>query len=181
MEKQTIKPIETFYNGYRFRSRLEARWAVFFDALGIDYEYETEGFDLGNGVWYLPDFYIPSWDCYIEIKPITEYGYNEKADLLAQKSNKKVILCAGEPYCDGESVWRYKTCAFFPDGDIWFTTPDLQPIVFMNCRRCDGYVLDSPEYGHFNLGDGHTKWCAERGGYFGSVLDAYKKARQARF
>lgn len=26
----SIKPIETIYNGYHFRSRLEARWAVFF-------------------------------------------------------------------------------------------------------------------------------------------------------
>jgi len=39
-----IKAIETVYNGYKFRSRLEARWAVFFDALGIEYEYEKEGF-----------------------------------------------------------------------------------------------------------------------------------------
>jgi hypothetical protein len=37
-----IKPIETRYNGYRFRSRLEARWAVFFDTLGIEYQYELE-------------------------------------------------------------------------------------------------------------------------------------------
>lgn len=28
----TIKPIETRYKGCRFRSRPEARWAVFFDA-----------------------------------------------------------------------------------------------------------------------------------------------------
>ena len=33
-----IKPIETIYNGYRFRSRLEARWAVLFDALGVEME-----------------------------------------------------------------------------------------------------------------------------------------------
>jgi hypothetical protein len=33
-----IKTIETIYNGYRFRSRLEARWAVFFDAMGIKYD-----------------------------------------------------------------------------------------------------------------------------------------------
>ena len=51
-----IKAIETVYNGYRFRSRLEARWAVFFDAAGIKYEYEPEGFDLGGGLYYLPDF-----------------------------------------------------------------------------------------------------------------------------
>jgi len=55
-----IKAIETKYKGYRFRSRLEARWAVFFDALGIAWEYEPEGYDLGDGVWYLPDFYFPN-------------------------------------------------------------------------------------------------------------------------
>ena len=44
-----IKAIETEYNGYRFRSRLEARWAVFFDAMGIKYEYEPEGFELEDG------------------------------------------------------------------------------------------------------------------------------------
>ncbi|PEF63182.1 hypothetical protein [Bacillus cereus] len=53
-----IKPIETIYKGYRFRSRLEARWAVFFDALGIEWEYEKEGYDLGELGWYLPDFEI---------------------------------------------------------------------------------------------------------------------------
>lgn len=53
-----IKPIETIYKGYRFRSRLEARWAVFFDTIGADWEYEPEGFDLGNGLYYLPDFRI---------------------------------------------------------------------------------------------------------------------------
>ena len=34
------KPIETTYNGVRLRSRLEARWAVFFDALGVKWLYE---------------------------------------------------------------------------------------------------------------------------------------------
>ena len=32
-----IKAIPTEYKGYRFRSRLEARWAVFFDACGADW------------------------------------------------------------------------------------------------------------------------------------------------
>lgn len=64
----SIKPIETKYKGYRFRSRLEARWAVFFDALGIKWEYEHEGYILDDNTWYLPDFYLPDWDTYIEIK-----------------------------------------------------------------------------------------------------------------
>jgi hypothetical protein len=50
------RAIETRYKGYRFRSRLEARWAVFFDALGLRWEYEPEGFELPSGR-YLPDFY----------------------------------------------------------------------------------------------------------------------------
>lgn len=55
-----IKAIETQYKGYRFRSRLEARWAVFFDELGIEWEYESEGYELSNGERYLPDFYFPN-------------------------------------------------------------------------------------------------------------------------
>jgi hypothetical protein len=41
-----VKPKETKYKGYWFRSRLEAKWAVFFDALGLKWLYEPEGFDL---------------------------------------------------------------------------------------------------------------------------------------
>lgn len=66
-----IAAIETRYAGCRFRSRLEARWAVFFDALGIAWEYEPQGFhippspfggdDLQHPGWnYLPDFYLPA-------------------------------------------------------------------------------------------------------------------------
>lgn len=66
-----IKPIETYYKGYRFRSRLEARWAVFFDALGLRWEYEPEGFVLPSGRYYLPDFKLHGIG-WFEIKPKTE-------------------------------------------------------------------------------------------------------------
>lgn len=49
------KPIPTRYAGYHFRSRLEARWAVFFDALGLRWHYEDQGYELPSGR-YLPDF-----------------------------------------------------------------------------------------------------------------------------
>ncbi len=64
-----IKAIETKYKGYKFRSRLEARWAVFFDALGIKWEYEKEGFDLEEAGWYLPDFWLPDKQVWVEVKP----------------------------------------------------------------------------------------------------------------
>ena len=67
------KPIETHYNGYKFRSRLEARWAVFFDAAGIEYQYEPEGFERQSclsdeKIFYLPDFYFPKFKTYAEVK-----------------------------------------------------------------------------------------------------------------
>ena len=68
----TIKAIETLYKGYRFRSRLEARWAVFFDALGIKYKYEEYGFEKevfdGEVYRWLPDFYLPDLGAWVEVK-----------------------------------------------------------------------------------------------------------------
>lgn len=72
-------PIQTYYDGHWFRSRLEARWAVVFKTLGVPYEYEPEGFNLGNGLYYLPDFRVKCYgrrgtcdnepfDLYIEVK-----------------------------------------------------------------------------------------------------------------
>lgn len=69
----TIKAIETVYKGYRFRSRLEARWAVVFDTLGVKWEYEKEGFNLdpeGAGFYYLPDFWLPEFELWVEVKGV---------------------------------------------------------------------------------------------------------------
>lgn len=63
-----IKAIQTRYAGCRFRSRLEARWAVFFDQLGIRWEYEPQGFELPSGQRYLPDFYLPQSHLWVEVK-----------------------------------------------------------------------------------------------------------------
>lgn len=66
-----IKPIETWYQGRRFRSRLEARWAVFFDSLGTRWEYEPEGYVTEHGP-YAPDFWLPDIGdngTWFEVKP----------------------------------------------------------------------------------------------------------------
>ena len=65
----TIRAIETRYAGCHFRSRLEARWAVFFDAAGIAWEYEPEGFVLPDETHYLPDFKLPKLRVWVEVKP----------------------------------------------------------------------------------------------------------------
>ena len=74
---EEIKAITTYYNGYKFRSRLEARWAVFFDEAKIRYEYEPEGLKLQNGLCYLPDFYLPDENMYVEVKPPRAGAYKD--------------------------------------------------------------------------------------------------------
>jgi hypothetical protein len=100
-----MRAIETHWNGYRFRSRLEARWAVFFSALSIPFEYEKEGYDLGAAGWYLPDFWLPQQDCWVEIKgqgPSQEE--QEKSAALAEHTDKRVFLFFGDLPIDGRKV-----------------------------------------------------------------------------
>ena len=94
----TIKAIETVYKGYRFRSRLEARWAVFFDTLGIQWEYEKEGYDLGEAGWYLPDFWLPQVEMWAEVKPdLLSDEESAKVEALIMQSHKSVLLLIGVP------------------------------------------------------------------------------------
>ena len=53
-----IQAIETTYAGCRFRSRAEARWAVFLDTLRIPWIYEHQGYNLADSGPYLPDFLV---------------------------------------------------------------------------------------------------------------------------
>lgn len=116
-----IKAIETYYKGYRFRSRLEARWAVFFDAAGIKYEYEPEGFEVNlseeEKIMYLPDFYLPDFDVYAEVKPSKQKLYEDggKISWCIDYNNtpiSKGILILGQiPYWEDFSV--YPHFAFF--------------------------------------------------------------------
>ncbi|WP_143136945.1 hypothetical protein [Burkholderia ubonensis] len=65
-----IRAIPTVYNGVRFRSRLEAKWAAFFDFVGWKWEYEPR--DLAG---WIPDFRLealgaPNGELLIEVKPV---------------------------------------------------------------------------------------------------------------
>jgi hypothetical protein len=102
--QQDIKAIETLYKGYRFRSRLEARWAVFFDSLAWNWSYELEGYKFADGTCYLPDFYLPDLEIFVEIKgqePTAEEY--KKADNL-KKSGKPVLILVGPPWA-AHSWW----------------------------------------------------------------------------
>lgn len=119
----SIKPIDTVYNGYRFRSRLEARWAYFFDLISLKYVYEHKGFSMSSGEWYLPDFFLPELNAYVEIKykdyfkRNTDEGcsrcnkYRQIAiDLVEHDICKMFLVIDGDPY-DYTMYTYYKTTA----------------------------------------------------------------------
>lgn len=104
-----IQAIETVYNGYRFRSRLEARWAVFFDAAGIEYQYEPEGYKLSNGKIYLPDFYLPDFNIYAEIKADREHD-NGLSGVFALEASDLTMVRYAEVYSSVMGSHQIMTC-----------------------------------------------------------------------
>lgn len=91
--------IETKYNGYHFRSRGEARYAFFWDLEDINYVYESDGYKLPSGQWFLPDFMVERYGAFVEIKatgPTTDVIQKcNGLSLLFKK--KKVLLFIGDP------------------------------------------------------------------------------------
>jgi hypothetical protein len=71
MTYAVLRPIETIYKGYRFRSRLEARWAVFFDRCKQKWTYEDQGYHLPSGP-YLPDFFFSKYPAFVEVKALAQ-------------------------------------------------------------------------------------------------------------
>lgn len=141
-----IKAIETEYKGYRFRSRLEARWAVFFENIGMNWRYEPEGYDLGKVGYYLPDFLILSpqgYNFYYEIKP-NGYVNDGKLDtlikLLKESQPKKEYVGPD----DGTPVFEGSTLIGDP---IDIITKEIPTV----CPRCgvirpDGFECGGGKY-----------------------------------
>jgi len=132
---------ETKYKNIVFRSRLEARWAVFFDALNIRWKYEPEGYVLNDGTSYLPDFYLENVGGHIG-KNNGEGIFVEIKGNLTDYDKKKIngfeypIVVLGD-IPDSTAVWReiYKTHA--EDETVWFSEYTIDrymgPIWFAEC------------------------------------------------
>lgn len=182
-----MEAIETEYEGFRFRSRLEARWAVFFDNMGWDFSYELEGFIcpwVMNAPWkskntfnYLPDFYLPEQNFFVEVKGSWTEPERVKtlngAFELSKNGHDVLILgdvfrqprgCSRRPwvlYERDECLWgepwppctgaRLERIADPADDEIAYMAPDL----------LRGYVDNEPL---------ESKW-----------VDALRAAQKARF
>jgi hypothetical protein len=172
-----IRAIETEYNGYRFRSRLEARWAIFFRAINLDYEYELEGFQMDD-IRYLPDFYIPSIDRWLEIKgqplSIPEIKKCEEFCYRKGKDDIKFSILIGAPqpvmYQDEgtgqhllgvmEYTWEWTTSKLYPE----------------NTRILAQGIVREEYYSRFIPAIWKVQNVTDE-----QLMDAAKKAREARF
>ena len=188
--------MDSLGEGYLFRSRLEARWAVFFDAMGIEWEYEPEGIVLSDGTNYLPDFYLPHFHCYFEVKRRSIKGTPEEERVISKISNGEYtdswagMICFGDPMDDD----LYIFCQEMDDGGggsyenpvtIGFHPETHEPYLFAyNDRRDrtffthfgedmeDSYIpMVTHEYGAYQYRDFVNK----------RVYRARELARQARF
>lgn len=115
------KVIEQWFDGIKFRSKTEARWALFFKECGIRYEYEKEGYKLGGGSWYLPDFWLSDLGRWFEVKGATPSQREiNKCHALACETQSEVLLAAGSPDPEAEQITRiYYTFDFFCADKHW--------------------------------------------------------------
>lgn len=178
----TLQPIETRYAGYRFRSRLEARWAVFFDALKIKYEYEPEGFKLSDGTCYLPDFWLPESKAFFEVKGALSEKDAHKIEQLMADSNRPVII--------GYPNFEFEACDYWW-GDTLSRAGKTESLL-NRCRSCGkiGFMgiagsYECPCCGAYD-GDHLCDWIMRGDGLNNGftdpkVLKAVETARGARF
>jgi hypothetical protein len=178
-----MEAIQTEYQGYKFRSRLEARWAVFFENLGIKWLYEPEGFVLSDSTRYLPDFLLPDISIdfikkngiYLEVKP-EAVKYDNKWELFSETTNIPIMLIGDIPYPFLEAGGCYEPFYWPHIGDL-----ADGPYLFCECKKCGKIGL------HFDGRSVRIDCSCEITGNkeynYDSykIQESYKKARQARF
>lgn len=170
--------LPTTYNGIAFRSRLEARWAVFFDTLKIQYKYEPARLAVvPHG--YTPDFLIPLQDrfdrvMWIEVKPSDYESHDiDKPDALACEQIPVAFI--HEP--------------FIPAGDfdacvhsIYFGGACDYDHGFCQCSRCGkiGFEFESRS-SRLGCGCWSEADSEEWTGASSELVEAYKTAVLFRF
>ena len=177
-----MKVIETTFRGCRFRSRLEARWAVFMHALKVPYVYEPEGYDLDDGICYAPDFWLPDQDCFLEIKPV-EPSEEEtvKAGKLAIFTKKMVMICFGPIEVPSDHGGGDSMHAIFPP----FSREPFgwdSPYLWCHCPHCHRVGIQFDGYAD-RINCKCPKQTGDKGSNYESprLVRAYEIARGFRF
>lgn len=152
-----VKAIATTYRQYEFRSRLEAKWAAFFDLCKWPWSYEPVDY---NG--WIPDFAIGEHPVLVEVKPFfREEEFTEaKAKVMASGFKGSVLLLGSDPAWIANTVESYGSAPVF--GWHFF---------HVGCR--DGECIWSSEDLHFGITEGNDKpgLCAMDGAWRNQIWD----------
>lgn len=179
MTRIAAKP--TLYRGIRFRSRLEARWAVFFDAIGREWVYEPAFPELAS-LGYQPDFLLEDnmgGTAIHEIKPLIggwdglagclndfmgDTRYQQAAGIL----QTRLILTVGTP---GE--WEQGRLAGYGHVSImWYPTRSADELYeWAECIQCSRIALWQ---------DGNPM-CCPRKPPVGPLYDAFARVRDESY
>jgi len=158
------------YDGIRYRSRTEARWAIFFDAMAIRYTYEPEGFVVRTG-GYLPDFWLHELQLFFEVKgqqPTAEEA--DKCAELAVSTEKDFLIAVGPPDERHNIIWFDREGR--REGEYFLAQDRI--------TECGFWLVDDLGRG-VNIGPRKT-WIAPRGAMLSGALEtATAMARAERF
>lgn len=134
-----IYPISTEYRGIVFRSRLEARWAVFFDFVNIPFRYEprVDEIDFCGGLtFYKPDFWLIGMDMWVEVKPFPfcklSFAETKKAEGWA-KEYGQILILSGTPCIPNEKTESHYLLSFNEEKNKFFLIKNMW---WCECPKC---------------------------------------------
>lgn len=122
-----MRVIPVNYKGRPFRSMTEARWAIFLDAMGIKWEYEKDGYSINGHLGYIPDFYLPELNAWLEVK-----GEMKEIDKL---KISEFVKQKGEPLIIGYGNIEFKAPQLGFPKSVNFDRPDMNDQI-IQCTMC---------------------------------------------
>jgi hypothetical protein len=198
-----IRAIPTVYRGIRFRSRLAARWAIFFDTAGIRWVSEPQPFSDGETA-YLPDFWLPDQGCYFEVQPDRNYDFDTPW-LAVDATGRPLVIAEGpvsfsetsEVQPTGKELLQTSCACFVPHALMLKYFPEGWSLRELGCPpgdqaewhywQVDFYWAHCEICGRFDVSyDGWDRrfWCCgalSASSHTDRLHDAYRAAQTYRF
>lgn len=189
-ERVELSMVQTTYNGKAFQSGLHARWAVFFDHLGIAWKYRETTYDLKSTGVFTPEFWLPDvWYRHVAKGTIVQIvapcirGMMEPlevASALCVVSGHACHVVVGTPAGSGMEGLQWFVLAPNPDESgriVWDA-----PFVWYRCQACNAHMLCFPETSYENCPECGSvmDWGSRVSGEADVFAQAAHKANTAR-
>ena len=145
---KNLQPIKTIFEGIEYRSRLEARWAVFFKRLNFKFEHEPFTVE-NNGLTWTPDFIVYEGFAnpfrkppLVEIKPVRpNEDYIKHLQDIRNPDESDILICVGDnPSLEQQDGILITNVVL--NGET--TVRENYPVPGFKCSRC-------PECGRYSI------------------------------